>query len=108
MNAWGFIEDALLSDIITLELLDTFLDWDHHEYDTLPQTLDTWACPGCEYNFEGDDWKAERKKHKRTCKYYSGQVEKRYEHESSNCTCCIQPYHDSSSCIKIKATKVIF
>ena len=108
MDDWGILEKDLYDEKIDMEFLENLIDWDWHVYDDRPEFYPTWACPGCDFVADPENWKLDRKNHKKTCKFYETQAKRTYEHEKSRCVCCVHPYHDSNKTrsSRVKATRV--
>ena len=104
---WSVLESHLRTKVVSIEFVESLLDWDWKQYENLPDILCSWTCPGCNFSFEGISWKEERKKHKKECRYYNLCPNRQYEHMTSRCACCIYNYHDNvSHPVKRKATRV--
>lgn len=108
LNAWADLENDLREGVTTLKSLKKLLEWDWKSYKDRPNVLPRWRCGGCNFSFKGLTWQEERKKHKKSCRYYNLPLSRTYEHSDSRCICCTIPYHQSAAFCKHKITKVIF
>lgn len=105
LRDWGYVETLLRKADLDLKKFDSICDWSWEEYETLPEVIPLWACPGCDFTIESDDWKTQRKEHKKSCRYYAIQNAREYLHKDSRCICCVLPFHSNSKNKKRKATK---
>lgn len=98
LTIWGELETILREDPSLMSDVNDGITWDfssyvHYDIDNFKPS---WTCPGCEFTVSGNEWKNERKKHKRGCTYYKNISSRSYVHENSRCLCCTYPYHDST------------
>ena len=103
LTGWGIMETKLRNNEISEAFLTSLLNWKFGDYDSIPEFLPVWECPGCSWSCEGTDWKKQRNSHKNTCVYYNLEPLRQYNHSTSRCSCCIHPYHGNGP--KLKATR---